>query len=673
MRRPTPLERVRNLGIMAHIDAGKTTVTEQILLRTGKIHRAGTVHDGTVSMDWTAEEQARGITITSAATTCHWVCDGLEHQINIIDTPGHVDFTMEVERSLRVLDGALAVFCAVGGVEPQSETVWRQADRHEVPRMAMVNKLDRAGADMEAVLTQMRERLGCEPLAVQVPLGLEEHHEGVVDLVTGQLWRWSAEGEPSQGGALPHAMQEAVARARHALVERVVESDEAMLGRYLAGETPTATALQAAIRRLTLSGEVVPVVCGAALKGTGIEPLLDAITRYLPSPADTQESAGEEAPLAALAFKLMTDDFVGQLTFVRVYSGTLQRKDRVLNMTSGKVERVGRLLRMHANEREEIEVAYAGEIVAILGLKASATGDTLCDPQAPRWLESIERPEPVVWLSVEPSTRADHALLSQALHRLAMEDPSFQIRSDEETGQTLLGGMGELHLEVLGQRLVREFKVSVEVGPPQVAFRETITQEVTHRMRFKRMTGGPGMFAEVTICVRPSARGEGLTFVDGSRGGSIPAEYVPAVEAGVREAATHGELTGYPVTDLEVTLTDGLFHVVDSSERAFKNCAARAFKEAVAMAKPRVLEPLMCVEVTTPEEYIGDVIGDLSARRARIQGHTQRGPASVIAAQVPLAEMFGYAGSLRGLSQGRASSTMHLHGYALAPKRADVS
>ena len=676
-RRKTPLERVRNIGIMAHIDAGKTTVSEQVLLRTGKIHRAGKVHDGDATLDWLPEEQERGITITSAATTCSWRVDDHDHQVNIIDTPGHVDFTMEVERSLRVLDGAVGVFCSVGGVEPQSETVWRQADRYDVPRMAFVNKMDRAGANMNAVLEQMRERLGCHPVALQLPWGAEDRFQGVIDLLERVTFTWNEEERCVRGEEVPAELREEVEAMRAELIETLVEGDEAMLEAYLGGQTHSISALHARIREMTISAEIVPVLCGSALKGIGIEPLLDAITRYLPSPLDGGEvlaSDGDEtrapsdgAPLSALAFKMMADEYVGQLTFLRVYSGVLERKDRVLDTTTGQLERVGRLLRMHANTREEIDRAYAGEIVAVVGLKQVGTGDTLCDPDAPIVLESIDRPTPVVWSSIEPETRADQSRLGEALRKLAMEDPSFQVRVNDETGQTLLGGMGELHLEVLCQRLVREYKVLIHVGRPEVAYRETIAEEVEHRFRFKRMTGGPGMFAEVNLQVRPSERGEGITFSENVRGGSIPREFIPAVEKGVREAAQEGALAGYPVTDVDVVLTDGLYHETDSSEMAFKICASIAFRDATTKATPRLLEPIMAVEVTTPEEYIGDVIGDLSARRGRILGSEQRGPVRVIKARVPLAEMFGYAGSLRGLSQGRASYTMQLAGHEIAP------
>mgnify|MGYP000167966918 CR=1 FL=1 len=676
-RRTTPLERVRNIGIMAHIDAGKTTVTEQILLRTGKIHRAGKVHDGDATMDWLPEEQERGITITSAATTCSWRVEEKDHQVNIIDTPGHVDFTMEVERSLRVLDGAVGVFCAVGGVEPQSETVWRQADRYDVPRMAFINKMDRAGANMNAVLEQMRERLGCEPVALQIPYGAEDRFKGAIDLLERVTFTWDEDEQCVRSEGVPESLSDEVETLRAALVERLVEGDEALLEAYLNGQEPSISALHARVRAMTVQAEIVPVLCGSALKGVGIEPLLDAITRYLPSPLDAGDvvAAGgeetrtpsEDAPFSALAFKMMADEYVGQLTFLRIYSGVLEKKDRVLDTATGQLERVGRLLRMHANTREEIERAFAGEIVAVVGLKQVGTGDTLSDPEAPIVLESIDRPTPVVWSSVEPETRAAQTRLGEALRKLAMEDPSFQVRVDDETGQTLLGGMGELHLEVLCQRLVREYKVQLRVGRPEVAYRETIAQEVEHRFRFKRMTGGPGMFAEVDLLIRPGEPGTGVLFDETVRGGSIPREYIPAVEKGVREAAEEGVLAGYPVTDVEVILRDGLYHENDSSEMAFKICASIAFRDASTQASPKLLEPIMAVEVTTPEEYIGDVIGDLSARRGRILGNEQRGPARIIKARVPLAQMFGYASALRGFSQGRASYSMQLEGHEIAP------
>ncbi len=664
---------------MAHIDAGKTTTTERILYYTGVSHKMGEVHEGTATMDWMEQEQERGITITSAATTCFW----RDHRINIIDTPGHVDFTIEVERSLRVLDGAVAVFCAVGGVEPQSETVWRQADRHRVPRLAMVNKMDRVGADFERVIRMMRERLAANAVPIQLPLGREESFRGIVDLVRMEAVAWDEDvlGAKYHVEPVPPDMKEVVKEYREKLLESLADVNEALLEKYLAGQEIPVEELSAAIRQATVDLRIVPVVCGTAFRNKGIQPLLDAVVDYLPSPTDVPPVSGkdprdespaarkasDEEPFSALAFKIMNDPFVGHLTFFRVYSGKVGSGDTVYNVTRQKKERIGRLLKMHANKREEIKEVFAGDIAAAVGLRNSFTGDTLCAPDHEIVLESIAAPEPVISIAIEPKTKADQEKLGLSLQKLAMEDPSFHVKSDEETGQTLISGMGELHLEIIVDRLMREFKVEASVGRPQVAYRETVTRAARSEGRFIRQTGGRGQFGHVWIAVEPADKGTGIEFVNKIVGGVVPREYIPAVEKGIREASDTGVVAGYPVVDVRVTLDDGSYHEVDSSEMAFKIAGSMAFKAACRSAAPVLLEPVMSVEAVTPEEFMGDVIGDLSSRRGRIQKIEARGNTQVIAAHVPLAEMFGYATDLRSRTQGRATYTMQFDHYEPAP------
>ena len=677
------LQQTRNIGIMAHVDAGKTTVAEQILLNTGRIHRAGKVHEGDTALDFTPEESQRGITITSAATQVTWEVAGAAYRINLIDTPGHVDFTMEVERALRVLDGAVAVFDAVAGVEPQSETVWRQADAWGVPRIAFVNKMDRAGATLERTLTSMRDRFpAITPVPVQLPWGREAAFRGVLDLVGRRLL--VPEGLEVVAVEVPEDHRAAVEAAREALVVAVAEHDDALMERYLevdAAAAVTPEELHAALRRVTLSREVVPVLCGSALNNQGVQPLLDAVARYLPSPLDVGAVTGvspddgaevtrppsADAPLTALAFKVMTDPYVGQLTFVRVYSGVLEASSRVLNASRAQTEQVSRLYRMHANEREPVEQAAAGSIVAVVGLKETVTGDTLCDPSTPVTLESIVAPEPVLWCAIEAPRRQDLAKLGEALRKLTREDPSLQVRTNQETGQTVLGGVGELHLDIVASRLAREFKVVAQLGQPRVALRETLGEAVEHRERLKKMTGGPGMFAEVVLQLEPGEPDSGVVFEDMTRGGAIPRGYVAAVEQGVREAALQGPLSGYPVTDVVVRLIDGLTHEVDSSELAFSRCASVAFQEAARAASPVLLEPVMEVEAVTPSDTLGAVVSELNRRRGQIVAMQERGGAHVVQARVPLAELFGVAGDLRGVTQGRASCSMQLSGYQRVP------
>jgi elongation factor G len=665
---------------MPNIDAGKTTTTERILFYTGISHKIGEVHDGAATMDWMVQEQERGITITSAATTCFWK----NHRVNIIDTPGHVDFTIEVERSLRVLDGACAVFCAVGGVEPQSETVWRQADRYRVPRIAFVNKMDRVGADFDNVVAQMRDRLRAPAIPVQLPIGKEEHFRGVIDLVGMKAVSWD---EKDMGWTvieepIPADMLDAAKAAREVLVEAAADTDEAVLEKFLEGKEVGEDELRQAIRKATIEMKLVPVLCGTAFKNKGVQSLLDAVVEFLPSPADVPPVMGldpddrvteiarpadDDAPFSALAFKIMTDPFVGTLVFMRVYSGSAKVGDQVYNITRDKKERVGRLLKMHANNREDVEDVYAGDIVAAVGMKTAITGDTICDPKSPVLLESMTFPEPVIAVAIEPKTKADQEKVSVALGKIAHEDPSFRINQDEETGQTLISGMGELHLEIIVDRLLREFKVDANVGKPQVAYRETVRKSVEHKLRYAKQSGGRGQFAEVAIEVSPLEAGKGFVFEDGIKGGSIPREYIPAVEKGLRDALTAGPLAGYPVIDLKVRLYDGSYHEVDSSEMAFKICASMAFKEATRKASPVLLEPIMAVEVVVPEEYMGDVIGDLNSRRGRIQSMTARAGAQVVAAHVPLANMFGYATEVRSRTQGRATYTMQFDHYDPVP------
>jgi len=665
---------------MAHIDAGKTTTTERILYYTGVSHKMGEVHNGTATMDWMEQEQERGITITSAATTCFW----RDHRVNIIDTPGHVDFTIEVERSLRVLDGAVAVFCAVGGVEPQSETVWRQADKYGVPRLAMVNKMDRTGADFDRVVRMMKERLAANPIPIQLPLGKEDGFRGIVDLVRMKALVWEEDtlGAKFHEEPIPADMAEQVASAREKLCEAVADVNDKLLEKYLLGEEIEVGEMTAAIRQATIGNRITPVVCGTAFRNKGVQPMLDAVVDYLPSPLDippivginprgnveaTRKSADDE-PFSALAFKIMNDPFVGHLTFIRVYSGVLNSGDHIYNSTRQKKERIGRLLKMHANKREEIKTIYAGEIAAVVGLKTAYTGDTLCDQGDEIILESIQAPEPVIAIAIEPKTKADQERLGFSLQKLMMEDPSFQVRNDEETGQTLISGMGELHLEIIVDRLLREFKVEANVGRPQVAYRETVTRAAKQEGRYIRQTGGRGQFGHVWITVEPGEKAKGVEFVNKIVGGSIPREFIPAVEKGIVEAAEGGVIAGYPVVDVRITLIDGSYHEVDSSEMAFKIAGSMAFKAACQNAGPILLEPVMGVEVVSPEDFMGDVIGDLSSRRGRIQRIEARGNTQVIAAHVPLAHMFGYATDLRSKTQGRATYTMQFDHYEAAPQ-----
>ncbi len=680
MSRSHPIERYRNIGIMAHIDAGKTTTTERILYYTGRSHKIGEVHEGAATMDWMEQERERGITITSAATTCFW----RDHRINIIDTPGHVDFTIEVERSLRVLDGAVAVFDGVAGVEPQSETVWRQADKYRVPRLCFVNKMDRTGADFPRCVEMIKDRLGATPLVIQLPVGKESEFEGVIDLVRMKALIWLEEtlGAKWEEREIPAALQEAAEAAREEMIETAVEADEALMEKYLEGEEITEDELKVAIRKGTLSFQFVPVLCGSAFKNKGVQPLLDAVVDYLPSPIDIpavkgtalddpdavlERKADDNEPFSALAFKIMNDPFVGSLTFCRIYSGTLRKGEQVLNSVKGKRERIGRMLLMHANHREDIDEAYAGDIVALAGLKDTTTGDTLCDPKAPIVLERMEFPEPVISVAVEPKSKADQEKMSVALNRLAMEDPSFRVRVDEESGQTIISGMGELHLDIIVDRMKREFKVEANVGAPQVAYRETFAREVTVDYTHKKQTGGAGQFARVKMIVGPGERGSGVEFIDEIKGGVIPREYIPGVEKGIQDVAETGILLGFPLTDFYVRLVDGAYHEVDSSVLAFEIASRAAMREAGEKAGIKLLEPMMKVEVVTPEEYMGDVIGDLNSRRGQVVGTEQRGNAQVIEAIVPLANMFGYVNQLRSFTQGRAQYTMQFSHYDEVP------
>ncbi|HXJ37021.1 MAG TPA: elongation factor G [Candidatus Eisenbacteria bacterium] len=680
MARPAPLERTRNIGIMAHIDAGKTTTTERILYYTGISYKIGEVHEGTAVMDWMVQEQERGITITSAATTCFW----RDHRINIIDTPGHVDFTIEVERSLRVLDGATAVFCAVGGVEPQSETVWRQADRYEVPRLAFVNKMDRVGADFGRVVSQIRDRLNANPLVLQLPLGVEENFRGVVDLVRMKAVVWDDEalGSTFKIEEIPADMADAAAAAREKLLEAVADLDESLMEKYLGGQALTEDEIRATVRKGTIAMKLVPVLCGTAFKNKGVQTLLDAVVDYLPSPVDipavkgddpntgkeVERTPSDDQPFTALAFKIMTDPYVGSLTFLRVYAGVLAAGSYAFNSIKGRRERIGRLLKMHANKREEIKEAYAGDICAAVGLRDTTTGDTLCDEDKPIVLERMQFPDPVISIAIEPKTKADQEKLGGALARLASEDPSFRVQTDQETGQTLISGMGELHLEIIVDRLTREFKVDANVGKPQVAYRETIRKIVENETRFIRQTGGRGQYGHVVLRLEPRKPGEGFEFSDGTKGGVIPREYIPAIEKGVKEAMESGVIAGYPVVDIKAIVTYGSYHEVDSSEMAFKIAGSMCFKEAAAKADPVILEPIMSLEVVTPEDFMGDVIGDIARRRGRIMGQEPRGNTQVITGVVPLAEMFGYATDLRSRTQGRATFTMQFSHYEPVPK-----
>jgi len=674
------LEKTRNIGIMAHIDAGKTTTTERILYYTGVSHKIGEVHDGAATMDWMEQEQERGITITSAATTCHWN----DHRINIIDTPGHVDFTIEVERSLKVLDGAVAVFCSVGGVEPQSETVWRQADKYGVPRIAFVNKMDRIGADFSRGVKMMKDRLGANPVPIQLPIGKEEYFKGVVDLVEMKAIIWDDEslGAKYEVIAIPADMVDEVAAARENLIEEISSHDEALMEKYLGGEELSVAEVKAGIRKATSTLAINPVLCGSAFKNKGVQNLLDAVVDYMPAPTDviairginpnTQEEisrpADDNGPFAALAFKIMTDPFVGQLTFFRVYSGVIDAGSYVYNSTKEKKERIGRILKMHANKREEIKQVYSGDIAAAVGMKYTTTGDTLCDEKFPVLLEAMDFPEPVIHIAVEPKTKADQEKMGTALQKLLQEDPSLRVRTDEETGQVILSGMGELHLEIIIDRMMREFKVACNIGAPQVAYRESITKTVEVQGKFVRQSGGRGQYGDCWLRIEPQEPGAGFLFVDAIKGGVIPKEYIPAVGKGAEEASQHGVLAGFPIVDVKVSCFDGSYHDVDSSEMAFKIAGSMGFKAGAAKAGPVLLEPVMAVEVVVPEDYMGDVMGDLSSRRGKIMGMESRSGAQTINVHVPLANMFGYSTDLRSATQGRATYSMVFDHYEQVPK-----
>ena len=680
MARTTSLDMYRNIGIMAHIDAGKTTTTERILYYTGRSHKIGEVHDGAATMDWMEQEQERGITITSAATTCFW----RDHRINIIDTPGHVDFTIEVERSLRVLDGAVAVFDSVAGVEPQSETVWRQADKYHVPRMCFINKMDRTGANFDRTLSMIRDRLGATALVIQLPIGSESDYKGLIDLVKNKaiIWRDESLGAEFDYLDIPADLADAAATARLEMLELAVEQDEEALEAYLEGNEPDEETLKRCIRKGTIGGAFVPVLNGTAFKNKGVQPLLDAVVDFLPSPLDVkpyvghlpesdetvERSASDDQPFAGLAFKIMNDPFVGSLTFVRVYSGVVESGTQVLNAVKNKRERVGRMLQMHANHREDVKEARAGDIIAFCGLKESTTGDTLCDPVKPVVLERMEFPEPVIEVAVEPKTKADQEKMGVALHRLAQEDPSFRVSVDHESGQTIIKGMGELHLEIIVDRMKREFKVEANVGAPQVAYRETLTRRAEVDYTHKKQTGGSGQFARVKIVVEPGEPGTGGVFESTIVGGSVPREYIPGVEKGVHSVAVGGVLAGFPIIDYKVQLVDGAYHDVDSSVLAFEIAGRAAFREAAQKAGIQLLEPIMAVEVVTPEDYVGDVMGDLNSRRGLVEGTDMRGNANAIKASVPLANMFGYVNTLRSMTQGRAQYTMQFSHYAPVPK-----
>jgi elongation factor G len=674
------LDRVRNIGIMAHIDAGKTTTTERILYYTGRTYKMGEVHEGAAVMDWMVQEQERGITITSAATTCRWK----DTWINIIDTPGHVDFTVEVERSLRVLDGAVAVFDAVAGVEPQTETVWRQANKYRVPRICFINKMDRIGADYFRSVDMIKDRLDASPAVLQIPIGAEGNFRGMIDLIGMKALVWEeGMGENWEVADIPDDFMADAEHWRHELVDVLSHHSDTVMEKYVEDQEITADDLRSAVREATLANEVVPVLCGTAFKNKGVQPLLDAVVDFLPAPSDLPPIAGmdvkgieelerpadDSAPFSALAFKIMSDPYVGKLTYFRVYSGTIKQGSSVFNSTKDRKERIGRILQMHANHREDKDAVFAGDIVAAVGLKQTTTGDTLCDANAPIVLEALEFPEPVIHVAVEPKTKADQDKLGKALNALSEEDPTFQVHTDEDTGQTIIAGMGELHLEVLVDRMLREFTVDANVGKPQVAYRETISKDV-HKVeeRYVRQTGGRGQYAHVVIDLEPTGPGGGYEFVDKIRGGDIPKEYIPAVDAGIQEALQGGVLAGYPTVDVRATLVDGSYHEVDSSEMAFRIAGSMAVKQAAKKASPVLLEPIMAVEVVTPEDYMGDVIGDLSSRRGKVEGMEQRGASQVVRAQVPLAEMFGYATDLRSRTQGRATYTMQFHSYQQVPE-----
>ena len=679
MSRLVPIDKQRNIGIMAHIDAGKTTTTERILYYTGVSHRLGEVHDGQAVMDWMEQEQERGITITSASTTCFWN----DHRINIIDTPGHVDFTVEVERSLRVLDGCVAVFCAVGGVEPQSETVWRQADKYHVPRMAFVNKMDRTGADFFRVVDMIRERLKAKPVPLQIPIGSEENFKGLIDLVYSKAYIFDDQslGRKFDYIDIPEEYREEAEKWRHHLVEAIAEEEEALLDKYLSGEELTSQEIMNGVRKAAISLNICPVLCGSAFKNKGVQPLLDAIVQFMPSPVDvppiqgvdpnTQEAIdcppNDDDPFSALAFKLTSDPYVGHLSFLRIYSGKIESGMSVINAATGKKERIGRLLKMHSNKREEIKSAYAGDIVAAVGLKYTATGETLCTPERPVLLESIEFPDPVIEIAIEPKTKNDQNSLSNALQKLSKEDPSFRVKTDEESGQTLIAGMGELHLDIIVDRLTREFGVDANVGKPRVSYRETITKKVKQDTRYVKQTGGRGQYGHVVLEVEPAETGQGYEFVNSIVGGVIPKEYIPAVDRGIQDAMKSGVSAGYPMVDIKVNLVFGSYHDVDSSEQAFYIAGSMAFKEACNKAEPIILEPVMYVEVLTPEDYMGDVMSDLNGRRGKVLGMEPRMGTQIIKAYVPLNNMFGYATDLRSNSQGRATYTMQFDHYEKVP------
>ncbi|KAB2840795.1 MAG: elongation factor G [Burkholderiales bacterium] len=687
MARKTPIERYRNIGISAHIDAGKTTTTERILYYTGVNHKIGEVHDGAATMDWMEQEQERGITITSAATTCFWKGMDLnfpEHRINIIDTPGHVDFTIEVERSMRVLDGACMVYCAVGGVQPQSETVWRQANKYKVPRLAFVNKMDRQGADFFKVYRQMRERLKANPVPVQVPIGAEDKFEGVIDLIKMKAIYWddASQGMKFELRDIPAELEPVAEEWREKMVEAAAEASEELMNKYLEEGSLTVEEIKQGLRIRAIASEIVPMLCGSAFKNKGVQAMLDAVVEFMPSPVDippvqgelengqpAERKAADEEPFAGLAFKIMTDPYVGQLTFFRVYSGVVTSGDTIYNPVKGRKERIGRILQMHANQREEIKEVRAGDIAAAVGLKEATTGETLCDPQHLITLERMVFPEPVIHVAVEPKTKADQEKMGIALNRLAQEDPSFRVRTDEESGQTIISGMGELHLEIIVDRMKREFGVEANVGAPQVAYREAIRKPVEVEGKFIKQSGGRGQYGHVWLKLEPNEAGKGFTFVDAIKGGTVPREYIPAVEKGLLDTLPNGVLAGFPVVDVKVTLFDGSYHDVDSNENAFKMAASIGFKDGMRKASPVLLEPMMAVEVETPEDFMGNVMGDLSGRRGQLQGMDELvGGVKTIKAEVPLAEMFGYSTSLRSLTQGRATYTMEFKHYVEAPK-----
>lgn len=689
MPRQIALEKVRNIGIMAHIDAGKTTTTERILYYTGRLHRMGEVHEGAATMDWMEQEKERGITITSAATTCFWqprygLLKDVKHRINIIDTPGHVDFTVEVERSLRVLDGAVAVFCAVGGVEPQSETVWRQANKYKVPRVGYINKMDRVGADFYNVVQMIHDRLKANAVPIQIPIGQGEMYAGFVDLIRMKGIIYNKEdGTAYDEVEIPHDLEAEAKKWRITMLEAVSDIDDSLLEKYLSGEEITEEEVRKTLRLATLETKIIPILCGSSFKNKGVQFMLDAVVDYLPSPIDVGEVVGHDPrdeekkierkpadaePFAGLAFKIASDPYVGKLTYFRVYSGVVKSGSYVMNTVTGKKERIGRLLQMHANHREDLEEANAGDIVAAVGLKDTRTGDTLCDEGKAVVLEKMVFPEPVIQIAIEPKTKADSDKLGLSLAKLAEEDPTFRVSSNEETNQTLIAGMGELHLEIIVDRLKREFKVDANVGKPQVSYKETIRKRVEAEGKFVRQSGGKGQFGLVNLYVEPSEKGKGFEFVNDIKGGSIPKEYIPAVSQGIQEAMRNGIVAGYPMLDIKVSLFDGKYHEVDSSEMAFKIAGSMGFKEGARKASPVLLEPIMAVEVVTPEEYLGDVMGDLSSRRGHIEGMAQRAGAQVIKAKVPLSEMFGYSTDLRSMTQGRANYAMEFHDYAEVPK-----